>query len=155
MWEGLPRIEGDGSEWTVSKDWETTGGLVHDLFAVSVTSSPAAANLRLRLQAEPLFTQVLDALTGAIDPTASVCDRKHAHHRAANYLIEDGKLWCLHGGTKAHARPRVKCVNHAEAQQLAFTQHTNGGHWGCDAIKIALVDRICSPDLDASIMHAI
>jgi len=34
-------------------------------------------------------------------------------------------------------------------------QHNEGGHWGRDAIKIALTDRIYSPKLDASIMAAI
>ncbi|KIK43905.1 hypothetical protein CY34DRAFT_60554, partial [Suillus luteus UH-Slu-Lm8-n1] len=33
--------------------------------------------------------------------------------------------------------------------------HTEGGHWGRDAIKIALLDRICSPKLDATILTVI
>lgn len=36
--------------------------------------------------------------------------------------------------------------------QLAVKQHEEGGHWGRDAIKITLTDKIYSPGLDASIM---
>jgi hypothetical protein len=38
---------------------------------------------------------------------------------------------------------------------MASKQHEDGGHWGRDAIKIALLDRIYSPGLDMSIMKAI
>jgi hypothetical protein len=38
---------------------------------------------------------------------------------------------------------------------LAKEQHERGGHWGRDAIKIALTDIVYSPGLDASIMDAI
>jgi len=53
------------------------------------------------------------------------------------------------------ARSKVECVTREEAKQLATEQHANGGHWGRDAIKIALTDRIYSPKLDASILAAI
>lgn len=70
-------------------------------------------------------------------------------------LIEDGKLWRLRGGTAVRARSRVECVTKAEAKELAIKQHSEGGHWGCDAIKITLTDRIYSPKLDASILHSL
>ena len=34
-WEGQPKKHGDGSEWTVSEDWEAATGLVHDLFLIA------------------------------------------------------------------------------------------------------------------------
>jgi len=37
--KGAPREEGDGSEWTVSKDWEAMTGLTHDLFQVADAGS--------------------------------------------------------------------------------------------------------------------
>ena len=35
MWEGLPCEEGDGSEWTVSEDWESMQGLYNNIFSVA------------------------------------------------------------------------------------------------------------------------
>jgi len=55
-------------------------------------------------------------------------------------LIEEGKLWCLRGGTAVRARSKVECITKEEAKQLAKEQHENKGHWGRDAIKIALTD---------------
>jgi hypothetical protein len=53
------------------------------------------------------------------------------------------------------ARCKVECVTQDEAKELAAKQHAEGGHWGRDAIKIALTDRIYSPKLDATILTAI
>ncbi|KAH7918399.1 hypothetical protein BV22DRAFT_981229, partial [Leucogyrophana mollusca] len=78
-----------------------------------------------------------------------------ARHRASQYMVEDGKLWRLTGGTAENARGRVECVTQEEATVLAAQQHAKGGHWGRDTIKIALTDRIHSPKLDASILTAI
>lgn len=61
----------------------------------------------------------------------------------------------MRGGTAVQARSRTECVSQEEARQLAATQHEQMGHWGQDAIKIALTDRICSPKLNASIMDTI
>ena len=44
--KGTPREEGDGSEWTVSEDWEATTGLTHDLFHVADASSEEMRILR-------------------------------------------------------------------------------------------------------------
>jgi len=49
----------------------------------------------------------------------------------------------------------MECVTREEAKALATKQHAEGGHWGRDAIKIALTDRIYSLKLDESIMTAI
>lgn len=70
-------------------------------------------------------------------------------------MVEEGKLWRLRGGTTVRARSRVECTTREEAKELARIQHAEGGHWGRDAIKIALTDRIYSPRLDESIMTAI
>lgn len=34
MWEGQEQMNGDGSEWEVSEDWETVMGLVNDVFGI-------------------------------------------------------------------------------------------------------------------------
>ncbi|KAH7919480.1 hypothetical protein BV22DRAFT_991223, partial [Leucogyrophana mollusca] len=156
QWDGRERDTGerDGSEWTVSEDWEARTGLVNDILLVTPINKREQSELRERFMEEPLFLEVIDALM-QIDKAASVKDRKRARHRASQYMIDDGKLWRLKGGTAIRARSRVECVTQTEARQWAARQHAEGGHWGRDAIKIALMDRIYSPKLDASIIAAI
>jgi hypothetical protein len=52
-------------------------------------------------------------------------------------------------------RPHLECVTQKEAVELARIKHEKGGHFGRDLIKISLLDRICSPQLDKSIMTMI
>ena len=151
-WEGLPRQVGDGSEWTVCEDWEATTGLVNDILHVTLEGDIRA--LKDRFKDEPVFKEVLDAML-AINSNCSVRDRRRAQHRASQYLIKDGKLWRLKGGTAVRARAHVECVTKAEAKAMAFQHHSSQGHWGRDAIKIALMDRIWCPGLDAMILDAI
>ncbi|KAH7918394.1 hypothetical protein BV22DRAFT_979774, partial [Leucogyrophana mollusca] len=155
QWEGVPRNQGtlDGSEWTVSEDWETRTGLINDVLHVGIEGD-TARNLKERFVKEPLFLEVVDALLN-MDQERSIRERARARHRASQYMVEDGKLWRLTGGTAERARGRVECVTQEEATVLAAQQHAKGGHWGRDAIKIALTDRIHSPKLDASILTAI
>jgi hypothetical protein len=61
----------------------------------------------------------------------------------------------LKGRTETRARAKVECISKEEAKILAEKAHTEGGHWGRDTVKMALLDRVCSPKLDASIMEAI
>lgn len=43
--EGTPHEDGDGSEWTVSEDWETMTGLTHDIFHMSNAHTPEMTRL--------------------------------------------------------------------------------------------------------------
>jgi len=151
-WEGTPRQGGDGSEWTVCEDWEANTGLTNDILHVSTNDD--ITTLRERFKNEPAFAEVIDAIL-MIKDSRSVRDRRRARHRASQYLIEDGKLWRLKGGTAIRARTRVECITKDEAKVLAFQQHTEHGHWRCDSIKIALMDRIWCPGLNAIILDAI
>lgn len=108
-----------------------------------------ADGLRERFKDEPVFKEVIEAIFD-MDQGAELRDKRRARHRASQYAIEEGKLWRIRGGTATRARARVECVTKAEALELAIQAHTEGGHWGRDAIKIALLDRICSPKLDAN-----
>ena len=76
-------------------------------------------------------------------------------HRASQYVLEDGKLWKLHGGTSTRARMRTECVSQKEAEALASQQHQQGGHMGRDSIKVMLMDHITSPNLDLTITKVI
>src|SRR6267154_4233092 len=157
QWEGQPRDIGllDGSDWTVSEDWEARSGLVNDILFSTLTIEPQLImSLQERFINEPVFREVIESIA-QLCSTGPLKDRKRAKHRASQYMIDDGKLWRLRGGTTVRARGRVECITQEEAKQLAVKQHGEGGHWGRDAIKIALTDRIYSPRLDASIMSAI
>ena len=49
----------------------------------------------------------------------------------------------------------MECVTRAEARDMAWEVHWNGGHFHRDNVKAELLDRICSPGLDRSITQAI
>ncbi|KAJ3884769.1 hypothetical protein GG344DRAFT_60162, partial [Lentinula edodes] len=162
MWEGRDRrVVGDGSEWTVSEDWEAVTGLVNDVFGVSVsdgvlqgedtTDWPAMLS---RFVNEPVFTEVVEALR-VLEGPASDKVKQRARHKAARYMVENDRLWKVGGNEGIRERARVECVTKKEAVALAKTQHGEEGHWGRDSIKLALMDRIWSPKLDESIMEAI
>jgi transposase InsO family protein len=152
--EGTPREEGDGSEWTVSEDWEATTGLTHDLFHVADAGSEEMTALRERFRNVPMLLEVVDALL-ELDQGTSLRKRKRARHRASEYMIDEGKLWRVAGGHRTRARARVECVSPEEATELAKEEHTKNGHWQRDSVKKALLDRIWSPGLDSSIIAGI
>ena len=145
-WEGLLRQMGDSSEWTVCEDWEAMAGLINDVLHVAPDSETEA--LKERFKDKPIFKEVLNAIL-AINSDCSVRDRRRARHRASQYLVKDGKLWRLKGGTAVCARAHVECVTKAEAREMALQHHRSQGHWRRDSIKIALMDRIWCPSLDA------
>jgi hypothetical protein len=116
--EGTENVEGDGSEWTVSEDWEAAQGLVNDVWTTEVLSDPIVTALKERFVEEPLFLEVIDALL-MIRSDTNVRRRSRAKHRAEEYFIEEGKLWHLGGGSRARARAKVECVTKKEATELA------------------------------------
>jgi hypothetical protein len=152
--EGTDHDEGDGSEWTVSEDWESNKGLTHDIFQLTDTSTPEIAKLRERFKDEPIFAEVIDAIL-ELDQGVNLRTRKRARHRASEYMVEEGKLWRVAGGHSTRARSRVECVTREEAVQLASLEHESKGHWQRDSVKKSLLDRIWSPGLDASIIKGI
>lgn len=152
--EGTSHNEGDGSEWTVSEDWENSMGLTHDIFHTSEACTPEMTTLRDRFRNEPIFAEVIDALL-ELDQGNSLKRRKRARHRASEYMIAEGRLWRVAGGHQARARPRVECISQEEATELAKEEHLKNGHWQRDTIKKSLLDRVWSPNLDASIIKGI
>lgn len=101
-----------------------------------------------------MFLEVIDAILN-IDTMANPRDRSKARHRASQYIIENGRLWRIYGRTSVRPRSRTECITWEEAEQQAYILHSTGGHWGRDALKIALTDKYFSPKLDMSIMNAI
>jgi hypothetical protein len=60
MHEGKPKMYGDGSEWTVSKDWEAVRGLIHEIFQVSISEQEDA--LQTHFKDEPIFLKIIEAI---------------------------------------------------------------------------------------------
>ncbi|KAI0342575.1 hypothetical protein BDW22DRAFT_1299298, partial [Trametopsis cervina] len=150
--EDAPAAPGEGGDWSVSEDWEGRKGLVNDLLQLSVSDDCLPA-LSARFQDEPVFREVIAAFELLADGSgADERTKRRAEHKVGQYVIADGKLWQLRGGSPWRARSRVECVTRAEAAALARAEHVNGGHWGRDTIKIALLDRIRSPRLDQTIV---
>lgn len=150
--EGREKREGDGSEWTVDPGWEATGEVINDIWQLETT---LCNSLQDRFKQEPLFLEVIAAIQETEQEGIEDRVKRRAQHRAKQYFIEEGKLWRIRGGTAQRARPRLECVTSEEARQIAGKQHTEHGHWGRDAIKLALMDKIYCPGLDAIILDAI
>jgi hypothetical protein len=128
---------------------------MHDIFAVSeVVEKPEHAAMRARFKDERIFLDVVEALL-ELDHGKSLRERKRARHRAASYMIEDEKLWRVAGDRSIRAEARQECITKAEAKEMAWDIHRNNGHFGRDMIKVQLMRKICSPQLDKSIMEAI
>jgi RNase H-like domain found in reverse transcriptase/Reverse transcriptase (RNA-dependent DNA polymerase) len=60
-WEGTAPTPGDGSEWTVSENWEARTGLVNDIMHVA-EANPTAEKLQAHFTNEPVFQEVIEAI---------------------------------------------------------------------------------------------
>jgi hypothetical protein len=148
----VPRKEEDGSGWSVECDWFAESGLVFDLYTVEDAGDVPA--LKSRFADVPVFLQAVEAL----ETIAKGRDEKAVHrakHRAREYMIEGGKLWHVGGGKSRRARARVECLTPTEMRAEAEREHREGGHLGCDSMKLKLTDRFKTPAIDKIIMDAI
>ena len=112
QYEGIPKNRNDGSDWDVDSDWESRAGLVFGINYLSIP--PTTQNLRDQFDTTSLFRDVIDALEN-IQSGLGLRERKRARHRAARYMIEDGKLCSVGGGTRTQAVARRECVTKEEA----------------------------------------
>ncbi|KZP25624.1 hypothetical protein FIBSPDRAFT_668020, partial [Athelia psychrophila] len=153
---GAHKVDSDGHLSTVNPDWEETTGLTHDVFTALDGDEEHEGGWMCRecFAEEPIFLQVIDALW-ELDKGKTVREKRRARHRALGYWIEGDKLWRLGDGKSTRAKPRRECVSQKEAVELARTEHLDNGHWHRDLIKKQLMDRVCSPRLDKSIMTAL
>jgi len=132
--------------------WAANTGLVHDIWTTQLDE--AQSLLHARFASEPIFLEVIEAMYN-VDHGRRICDKHRAHHRMLGYQIDEGRLWRIGNGKSTHARPRLECMTQEEAKELARQEHEKNSHFGQDLVKIVLLDRICSPRLDKSIMAAI
>jgi hypothetical protein len=106
-----------------------------------VSIPPATQSLCDHLASTLSFWDVVDALEG-IQSGIGLRERKRARHHAAQYMIENWKLWFVSRGTHTWAVTRQECVTKEEATLLARVKHKKSGHFHHDLIKIVLLNRI-------------
>jgi len=73
--EGQPHTDMDGSNWTVSPDWEQREGLILGIYQVVVKDTE---DLLTRFEKEPLFRTIVEALE-VINGEATIREKKRAH----------------------------------------------------------------------------
>jgi len=117
QYEGMDKVPGDGSEWTVTPYWEEEMGLIHDLYQAA--ELPDLTVLKERFKDKPLHLDILDAITGFSSWEVTVHEKKCAQHRKTQYMLDDGKLWCVRGGSGMQVQARRECVSKVEAVELA------------------------------------
>ena len=100
QYENTPRSNRDGSDWTISPNWEEAAGPTLDINQITV--DPDIAELLEWFLEEPVFKGIIEAIHG-IKSNLGLRERKRAQHWAANYMIEDGKLWYIGGGMPTRA----------------------------------------------------
>jgi len=146
-------MDSDGSEWTVNPDPEMVMGLVNNMFTLDKLNDKYQ-NLHDRFADEQIYLEVINVILN-IDTNRPIRDLNKACHCTSQYIIENDKLWRIYGGTSVQPRSCVECITKTEAETKVELLHNTGGHWGRDALKIALTDKYHSPKLDVSIMKAI
>jgi hypothetical protein len=65
QWEGHPWDEGleDGSNWTVSEDWEANSGLINDILTTEISTDPNMfSSLQQQFANEPIFLEVIESI---------------------------------------------------------------------------------------------
>ena len=135
-------VKGDGHEWIVDPKWTANAGLTYDIWSAEVDE--VTSSLWEQFTNEPIFTEAIDAMYN-LDHGKSLCAKRWARHQMLGYQIDGGKLWHIGDGKSTRAQAQLECVTQAEAKELAHLEHEKNGHFGCDLIKIGLLDQICNP----------
>jgi hypothetical protein len=149
-----PTEPGDGHKWTVSEDWEAHTRLANDILNVHLTQPESTYSaLHTRFANENVFLEVINSIL-ELDHGKSILVRRRAKHKAEGYMIEGEKLWRVGDGS-SRARARLECVMKEETVKLAWEEHRDNEHFHHDNIKVKLLDRITSPNMDQSITKAI
>ncbi|KIJ22813.1 hypothetical protein M422DRAFT_78959, partial [Sphaerobolus stellatus SS14] len=131
----------DGSDWSVLPDWEARKGIVNDI--MTVMSAEVPNELQERFADDTWFKEVIEHLAGS-DKDKDPRIRRRAKHRAANFMIDEGKLWLIKlKGTDRVTR--VECIPTREGFQTALKTHEDNGHFGWEHTKLKLNERFFWP----------
>ncbi|QRW03526.1 Retrovirus-related Pol polyprotein from transposon [Ceratobasidium sp. AG-Ba] len=159
MYESRPDDNtGPGAGKTVEPGWEAAKGIINDV--AHLVNDSETAQLLHRFAHDPFFADILLHLVFdmAEDNKTQSPDEERARrrraHRAAEYMIEDGKLWLVRGkGVKDG--DKVECIPASEAKELALAVHSAGGHFGRDMTILSLQLRYFWPELRRDVIEAV
>ena len=107
-WSDHNRQCHDGEDWSIDPGWEASKGIMNDVFALGVQQE---VGLHTCFVKNSYFSEVVEWLEGGqLATTSDNTSQRRARRRAADFLIEDGKLWRVARGRQAWRILRVECV---------------------------------------------
>ncbi|KAJ6544300.1 hypothetical protein B0H19DRAFT_884812, partial [Mycena capillaripes] len=145
MWSARKRTPTDGSDWSVLADWESSKGIVRDIFTVS-DSNTLRHPLQVQFADDIFFAPIVEHLLGHT-AGATISERKRAAHRATGFMIEDGKLWRI-ANSAARRVARTECIPSTQGFDKALEVHTSNGHFSVESTKLKLSDHYFWPGMD-------
>ncbi|KAJ6536312.1 hypothetical protein B0H19DRAFT_857304, partial [Mycena capillaripes] len=145
MWSARKRMSTDGSDWSVLADWEARKGITRDIFTVS-DSNTMSHPLQIQFADDIFFAPIVEYLLGHTAGT-TISERKKAAHRAAGFMIDEGKLWCV-ADSAARRVARAECIPATRGFEIALETHAANGHFNVDSTKLKLCDRYFWPGMD-------
>ncbi len=104
--DALSRKGTDGSATSVSLDWFSSDGLAFDIYSAGVVpedASDTTSHLLEQLKGVPAYTKIIKALGLLEESSEDSSNTWHAEHWAAEYMVEDGRLWHIGGGNPRQA----------------------------------------------------
>lgn len=146
-----PQTEGDGSQETVTPDWEDRARIENNIFAI--TTEKASQRVLNRFADDAYFADIAKFLADPDTLNADKRARKKAEHRAEGFMIEDERLWRIAGKGSKHGR-KVECIPVKEGIDKAREAHMEG-HFGRDHTKLRLQRAYFWPKMDADVRDAI
>jgi len=121
----------------VSPDIDKVTGIVQNVFQVEISSE--AAKLKERFTDEPLFLEVIEALLELDKGRNS--RKENAHATSIQYVIEEGPLWHVGGGTRIRSTNTAGMRNEKEAVDLARQEH-EGEDTGTETVSSSLCSTV-------------
>ncbi|KAF8144214.1 hypothetical protein K438DRAFT_1632244, partial [Mycena galopus ATCC 62051] len=144
MWTNRKRTRAESSNWSVLPDWEAMKGITRDIFGVS-TTPVGSHSLLVRFADDIFFAPIVEYLLGDVGPTIS--ERKRRAHRAAGFMINDGKLWRV-ADSAARRVARTECIPTSLGFRMALEAYTLNGHFSVESTKLKLSDHYFWPGMD-------
>src|SRR6266481_5883135 len=148
-----PSKDSDGADWSVRPDWEASSSISNNIMQVTTAGhADESASLHEQFADDPWLSDVVNALTNRDMPDIRTCHR--ARHRALNFAIENGKLWCIRMKAKDWVAS-VECVSQMKGFNLAMKMHEENGHFGWDHMQLKLHNKWFWPGMDRDSKEAI
>ncbi|KAJ6535376.1 hypothetical protein DFH09DRAFT_845036, partial [Mycena vulgaris] len=136
----------NGSDWSVLPDWEARGGITRNILGVLETSNELRHPLQVQFADDIFFAPIVEYLLGHT-AGETIQGRKRAAHRAAGFMIDEGKLWRI-ADSAVRRVARTECIPAAQGFAKALEVHAQNGHFNVDSTKLNISDRYFWPGMD-------